>query len=181
MHLFDLGYLDLKQGQIESAKSGAEKIESMLPNISPENKDLVKYIFDMLSGEILLAEGSIQQAIAIGEKISGEAFRLTTRPSETIVYNMPFFKDVLARAYAKNGNLDKAIATYEKLITFDPQKKARYLVHPLYHYRLAMLYQEKGWTGKAIEQYEKFLDIWKDADPDLLEVEDASKRLAGLH
>ena len=181
IYLFDLGYLDLKQGQIESAKSGAEKIESMLPNISPENKDLVKYIFDMLSGEILLAEGSIQQAIAIGEKISGEAFRLTTRPSETIVYNMPFFKDVLARAYAKNGNLDKAIATYEKLITFDPQKKARYLVHPLYHYRLAMLYQEKGWTGKAIEQYEKFLDIWKDADPDLLEVEDASKRLAGLH
>jgi hypothetical protein len=37
-----------------------------------------------------------------------------------------------------------------------------------------------GKTTKAIEHYEKFLDLWKDADPGMVEVEDAKKRLAGL-
>jgi hypothetical protein len=37
-----------------------------------------------------------------------------------------------------------------------------------------------GAKGKAIYNYKKFLDLWKDADPCIAEVEDAKKRLAGL-
>jgi hypothetical protein len=35
---------------------------------------------------------------------------------------------------------------------------------------LGKIYEQKGWVGKAIEHYEKFLDLWKDADPGIAEV-----------
>jgi hypothetical protein len=37
-----------------------------------------------------------------------------------------------------------------------------------------------GWKAKAIEYYEKFLDLWKDADLGIAKVEDVRMRLAGL-
>jgi len=42
-----------------------------------------------------------------------------------------------------------------------------------------MIFQKKGWKAKVIEHYEKFLVLWKDADPGIAEIEDARKRLAG--
>jgi hypothetical protein len=31
-----------------------------------------------------------------------------------------------------------------------------------------------------LSNYEKFLELWKDSDPGIAEVEDAKKRLAGM-
>ena len=83
-----------------------------------------------------------------------------------------------ARAYLKTGDLDKAIAEYERLITFYPNSASRFLIHPKYLYRLAKLYEQKGLKDKAKAQYERFLEFWKDADPGRPEVEEAKSKLA---
>jgi len=180
-YLFALGLLDLKQGRIDSAKSRANEMKSLLPKIDSASKDQIKFIYDLLNGEVLLAEGLAEKAIAFCEKTSPLAFPFGAPSSiNAVSYNIPFFKDVLARAYKQKGKLDNAIAEYERLITFNPNSKERFLIQPKYHYRLAKLYQEKDWKGKAIEHYEKFLELFKEADPGIVEVEDSRKRVAEL-
>jgi len=44
----------------------------------------------------------------------------------------------------------------------------------------AKVLEKKSQKAKAIEHYERFLELWKNADPGIAEVEDARKRLAGL-
>jgi tetratricopeptide (TPR) repeat protein/tRNA A-37 threonylcarbamoyl transferase component Bud32 len=179
---FYLGLGDLKQGRIDLAKSKLAEMKSFLPEVNPAAKDRITVNYDLFYGEVLLAEDSVDKAIAVCEKILplGMPNILPGNPMNVLVYNIPFLKDVLARAYQEKGELDKAIAEYKRLITFDPKREERTLIHPKYHYRLAKLYEQKGWKGKAIEHYEKFLNLWKDADPGIPEVEDAKKRLTAL-
>jgi hypothetical protein len=45
---------------------------------------------------------------------------------------------------------------------------------------LSKIYEQQGNTARAEEHYEKSLDLWKDADAGIAEVDDAKKRLVGL-
>ncbi|NIM90183.1 MAG: tetratricopeptide repeat protein [Candidatus Aminicenantes bacterium] len=178
LYYFYLGLIDLKLGEIESAKSRLVEINSLMPDILSRFKTWISFYHDILKTEILLAEGDVKKAITTGEKSSplGSAPEL----GFLVLYNVPFLKDVLARAYRKNGEIDQAIAEYKRLITFDPRREERYLIHPKHYYRLAELYEKKDMKREAIGNYEKFLKLWHDADPDLPEVIEAKKRLSEL-
>jgi tetratricopeptide (TPR) repeat protein len=171
---------ELGLGRIDSAKSRWTDIKNYLAKPADTNAWDMALTLDLLSVEIQLHEGPVTVPVSLLEKARAlkppVVFTLVYLPA----YNLLPFKDVLARAYKKNGEVDKAIAEYERLLTRGPDNISQAFIHPLYYYRLARLYEQKSTKAKAAERYGRFLELWKDADPGLPEVEDAKKRLAAL-
>lgn len=177
---FRLGLFDLKEGRIDSAESRLPKMLNTIPELEGEDKKRIEAFYKFLNCEILLIRGNFNKVIENMEEI--HIFEIPNMVNFVLLlrYNLPFIRDVKARAYAEMDELDKAIGEYEKLITIDKKDKDRRLIHPLYHYRLARIYELNGNKEKAIEQYEKFLRIWKNADENIEDKRDAIFRLKQL-
>jgi serine/threonine protein kinase/Flp pilus assembly protein TadD len=87
----------------------------------------------------------------------------------------------LGTSYLGAGKLGNAVSTLEKASNiYDGTRGGTPDMGVLCYYLLGKAYEASGWIEKATKQYEKFLAIWKNADPGIKEVEDARMRLAGL-
>src|SRR2546421_1785704 len=90
---------------------------------------------------------------------------------------------LLARAYERAGERDSALAVYERAVTTTGYTRAfeeEATLGPTYR-RLGELYEERGQLDKARDYYGRFLDLWKDADPELQSiVRDVKQRLVKL-
>ena len=91
-----------------------------------------------------------------------------------------YVHDTLGRAYEGAGDWENARRTYEGLqkLTFGRLYGGN--VYALSFYRVGLIDEKLGDKAGARKNYEKFLELWKDADPDLPEPADARKRLAAL-
>jgi serine/threonine protein kinase/Flp pilus assembly protein TadD len=175
------GLIDLKRGQFDSARSRLAEMKSILRELSQDQKAIPMLYHDQLHAEILLAEGDAEKAVEAARKMTPFRSPWLQYTERMIFYNVGSIgDDILARAYQEAGQIDAAIAEYERLIAFDPKSNRRQLVYPKHYYRLAKLYEQQNNEAKAVEHYEKFLELWKDADPGITEIDDAKKRLAGL-
>jgi len=89
----------------------------------------------------------------------------------------------LARAYDQAGERDSALAVYERAVTTPGLQRAydeALTLAPTYR-RLGELYEQPGQLDKARDYYGRFLDLWKNADPELQPmVRDVKQRLARL-
>ena len=91
----------------------------------------------------------------------------------------------LARAFDAAGKPDSAAVMFERYLSTPYWLKTDAEMDPVrlpaVHERLGQLYESMGNTEKAIEHYRAFIDLWKNADPELQpRVADARKRLARL-
>ncbi|OVE79484.1 hypothetical protein BVY01_02435 [bacterium I07] len=87
----------------------------------------------------------------------------------------------LAECHIKQGQFEAAEKRLLKLQNiYDYGFGYRAIFYPNSFYLLGKTYEAQKDTEHAIINYEKFLDIWKDADEDLPELINAKKRLAEL-
>ena len=174
------GLLEIKTGHMDGAEKILADLKILYNEMTPYRKQWVAFYIKFLSAELALECGFPERAIAIFEGKTSFRNKLIGFYSSWILINLPVMKDVVPRAYVRMGDIAKAIAEYERLVVFDPRREERYLIHPRYYYRLAELYARKGMKRKAAAHYEKFLNLWQDADSDLPEVIEAKKRLSQL-
>jgi len=87
----------------------------------------------------------------------------------------------LGRSYLAAGSLNKAIEVLEKAMSRYDDNRVYYPERSaMGHQYLGRAYEAADRTAEAIEQYEIFLDVWKNGDQGLESVEDARARLARL-
>jgi len=155
------------------AKSGkmteAEQIARVLKKDFEEKDTTLMPTYWWIMGEIQLTKGDTNTALSYLEKV----YRASPTPSFSQRYH-------LAEIFLKKGRLDEAVAELEKALNRYDEDRVWETSAVKAYYLLGLAYEKSGWNKKAIEKYEEFLDIWKNADPGIPEVEDAKERLKKL-
>ncbi|MCH8145919.1 MAG: tetratricopeptide repeat protein [Gemmatimonadetes bacterium] len=119
---------------------------------------------------IELAEGRFAEAIASYR----EAHDLGTSPIARLF--------LLGLAFDRAGQADSALAYFEEFLDTPYLFRVRNPTRPAIAYRrLGSLYEERGDTEKAVEYYNRFVDLWAEADAELQpRVSEIRERIASL-
>jgi len=153
-----LAWLNADVGDLQKAK--------MLMNRFSENEGWT----NLLEARIHQANNEWDEAILFYKSSS------VVHPS---FYYPPHYRSyVLAQCYYEKGELEEAIREVRNAQNYYGRFHSH--IYPASFYLLGKIYEKKGDNQLAIQNYEKLLDLWKDADKDLPDLVDAKKRLAKL-
>jgi tetratricopeptide (TPR) repeat protein/tRNA A-37 threonylcarbamoyl transferase component Bud32 len=156
-------------GNFEKAEEAAKTLKKDIE----ENDQTQMHSYWYALGAIEFAKGNFQAAAKHFEKLAEE---------EGWVKGSYFQeRTMLGRTYLESGRLDEAVSEFEELLSSYSSGRLYWAIWSVKaYYYLGLAYEKSGWNKRAIEKYEEFLDIWKDADPGIPEVEDAKERLKKL-
>jgi serine/threonine protein kinase/Tfp pilus assembly protein PilF len=159
-------YLLAQSGKIKEA----EEIARALKKDIEEKNQTMMYQYWLVSGRIEQIKGNTNTAVNYLEKVDKEA--------PTPLFAVRVF---LSEAYLGSGKIGEAVAELERALSrYDDSRVNSPIWAVKAYYLLGLAYEKSGWKAKAIEKYEEFLDIWKNADPGIPEVQDAKERVKKL-
>ncbi len=162
-----LVYVEIER--LAEAQKAAEELREMIEQ--GMNKKLMRHYYHLM-GMIEIERHDYSRAIEYFKKGLPLLYQLS---GARLIY-----ADSLGLAYYRLGDLDKAREEYERIDSLYTGRLTNGDVYAKSFYMLGKIYEQQGNTTKAIENYDKFLELWKDADPGMAEVEDAKKQLETL-
>ena len=168
------GLVELTQGRAEAARQTAEKLRRLVETAA--NRKLARHSH-FLAGMIE------DQARRYKSAIENLEIAVSLLPKESWELGFSWqslFLEGLAAAYYQSGDLARAEEQFRKIASLGVGRLRFGDTYVKSFFWLGKVYERMGKKAKARENYRKFLDLWKDADPGLPEVEDAKKRLAAL-
>jgi len=189
-------------GRIAEALSTMERSLALetSPEISDRNRKIAYYIRLLTSAgrtdEALKKAAWFKQALDSGQYHQLPYFlgmasiaEATKKPDLAVQYLEPlhdridlfFDRLALGKAYLNARRLAEATATLQKADgKYTPFRLFWGAESVKLHYYLGRAYEESQWPSQAADEYRHFLSIWKTADPGVIEMTDATRRLAAL-
>jgi tetratricopeptide (TPR) repeat protein/tRNA A-37 threonylcarbamoyl transferase component Bud32/TolB-like protein len=167
------GAILCRKNSLGEAGKVAADLDSMC-RTSLDSQDMLKA--DYLTGAIALQKGDRAAAIEHSKRACGRLLHEYSWQSDMHA----LYIDKLAEAYESSGNLEDARREYEKITALTAGRFRFGDIYARSFYRLGRICEQQGDKAKAIANYKKFLELWKEADAGLPEVPDAKKRLAAL-
>jgi tetratricopeptide (TPR) repeat protein len=171
LHMKGMAALKLKDR--DGALEAAGELKKVLDR-SLRKKEVRLYYH--LMGQIEMDEKDFPKAIEYFEKA------VSLLPGQFSIYMELHaqYMDSLAMAYFQAGKLEKARTEYESILSLTTGCLYFGNLYAKSFYRLGKIAEQQGDKTKARERYTQFLNLWKDADRGIPEVDDARKRLEGL-
>jgi predicted Zn-dependent protease/TolB-like protein len=171
-----LAWALIKNGQSAEAHSIVNDIQKDVKGISP----LQQVMADNASALVSFEEGKNELAL---EKFGKVIKALPPNHEPNLFYGITLLK---------TEQISDAIAEFQRLLYWSGNNDvyiAGYMMGAYYywpiqavkaHYWLGVAYEKQNENNKALKEYHKFLEIWKDADFESAEINDAKSRIENL-